>query len=75
VARVVAIIISDLPHMSYGLTLELQAFAETRTRHDAQRLANALRHAYGRSGLAQEVEDLLPEAGVLADLQDGRGRQ
>jgi hypothetical protein len=39
--------------------LELDAFAETRTAHDAQRLANALRHVMGRDGLAQEVEDLL----------------
>jgi hypothetical protein len=61
VAGVVAIIIAEFAGaMPYTLSLELKAFAETRTRHDAQRVANALRHAYGRPGLAQEVEDLLP---------------
>jgi hypothetical protein len=61
VAGVVAIIISELPHMPYGLGLELRAFAESRTIHDARRLANALRHCEGRPGLAKEVEDILPE--------------
>jgi hypothetical protein len=59
VAAVVAVVISELPHMPYGLGQELQAFAESRTVHDARRLANALRHAYGREGLAREVEDVL----------------
>jgi hypothetical protein len=59
VARVVSTLISELPHMPYSLGLELQAFAESRTRHDAQRLVNALRHVHGREGLAKEVEDLL----------------
>jgi hypothetical protein len=64
VARVVRIIRSDVPHMPYGLGLELDAFAETRTRHDARRLMNALRHAYGREGLAKEVEGLLTSSGT-----------
>jgi hypothetical protein len=61
VARVVSIIRSEVPRavMSYGLALEVEAFAETRTVHDGRRLANALRHAYGRPGLAAEVEDIL----------------
>jgi hypothetical protein len=57
VARVVSIIVSECPHMPYGLGEELKAFAETRTVHDARRLANALRRAYSREGLAREVED------------------
>jgi hypothetical protein len=62
VAGVVAIVISEFAGaMPHTLSLELKAFAETRTRHDAQRVANALRHYYGRPGLAQEVEDLLGE--------------
>jgi hypothetical protein len=59
VAGVVAIIISNIPQMPHTLGLELKAFAETRTVHDARRVANALRHAYGQAGLAAEVEDLL----------------
>jgi hypothetical protein len=59
VARVVAIIISNMPCMPHILGLELQAFAETRTVHDARRVANALRHYRGQAGLAAEVEDLL----------------
>jgi hypothetical protein len=60
VARVVAIIISNIPHMPSTLGQELQAFAETRTVHDARRVANALRHCHGQAGLAAEVEDILP---------------
>jgi hypothetical protein len=60
VAEVVAVIVSNIPCMPHTLGLELQAFAETLTVHDARRLANALRHAYGHAGLAAEVEDLLP---------------
>jgi hypothetical protein len=59
VAAVVAIIISEMPTMPHTLGLELRAFAESRTVHDARRVANALRHAYGEAGLAAEVEDLL----------------
>jgi hypothetical protein len=62
VARVVAIIISDFAGaMPHTLGLELQAFAATRTIHDARRLANALRHYHRQAGLAAEVEDILPD--------------
>jgi hypothetical protein len=59
VAELTATIISEVPHMPRTLGLELQAFAESRTVHDARRVARALRHAYGRPGLAQEIEDRL----------------
>jgi hypothetical protein len=59
VARLVSIIVSEMPAMPYMLGLELRAFAETRTVHDARRVANALRHAFGRPGLAQEIEDTI----------------
>jgi hypothetical protein len=59
VAELTAIIISEMPCMPFTLGLELRAFAETRTVHDARRVANALRHACGHPGLAQEVEDRL----------------
>jgi hypothetical protein len=59
VAEVVAVIVSNIPCMPHTLGLELQAFAETRTVHDARRVANALRHYHGQAGLAAEVEDLL----------------
>jgi hypothetical protein len=60
VAGAVAVVISEFPGgMPFNLQLELRAFAETRTVHDARRLANALRHYCGRVGLAREVEDLL----------------
>jgi hypothetical protein len=61
VARVVAIVISNIPHMPTTLGAELQAFAETRTISVARTLANALRHYHGQPGLAGEVEDLLNE--------------
>jgi hypothetical protein len=61
VMRVTGIIRSELAcAMPFTLKLEIEGFERDRTRHDAQRLANALRHAYGRDGLAQEVEELLP---------------
>jgi hypothetical protein len=43
----------------YTIELELLAFRETCTPHDARRLANALRHIIGRPDLAGEVEALL----------------
>jgi hypothetical protein len=60
VAEVVAIIISEMPCMPNILGMELKAFAESRSTHDARRVANALRHTYGQPGLAAEVEDILP---------------
>lgn len=44
------------------LTLELNAFEETRTPHDARRLANALRHVADRPDLADAVEALIPKS-------------
>jgi hypothetical protein len=43
--------------------LELQAFVETRDRHDAKRLANALRYVEQRHDLADELQQLL-DAGL-----------
>jgi hypothetical protein len=60
VAEVVAIVISELPCMPHALGMELRAFAESRTIYDARRVSDALRHCFGRAGLAAEVEDLLP---------------
>jgi hypothetical protein len=45
--------------MPHTLCLELKAAIETRTAHDWRRVSNALRHTYGRPGLAQEIEDAL----------------
>ena len=59
VGHLAAIVMSEFPVLHLGLQLELKAFVQTRTRHDAQRLANALRHVYGRPGLAQEIDDAL----------------
>jgi hypothetical protein len=61
VAGVVSVVFSEMPHMPHTLALELKAFSETRTVHDARRVANALRHAYGQPGLAQEIEDAIAE--------------
>lgn len=59
VGHLAAIVLSEFPVLHFTLRLELRAFIETRTVHDGRRLANALRHYYGRPGLAQEVEDAL----------------
>ena len=59
VGHLAAIIMSEFPVLHLTLRLELRAFVESRTLHDAKRLANALRHVYGRPGLAQETEDAL----------------
>jgi hypothetical protein len=59
VARLAATTISELPATPHTLGLELKAAIETRTVHDWRRVANALRHVYGRPGLAQEIEDAL----------------
>jgi hypothetical protein len=62
VERVVRIIRSEFAGvMPFTLRLEIEGFERDRTRWDAQRLANALRHHYGREGLAKEVEDLLSD--------------
>jgi hypothetical protein len=54
-----AVVLSEFPVLHLTLRHELRAALETRTRHDWQRVANALRHCYGRPGLAQEIEDAL----------------
>jgi hypothetical protein len=48
--------------MPYGLALEVQAFAESRTVHDAGRIATALRGAYAMPALADMVEASIAEA-------------
>jgi hypothetical protein len=75
VARLVLIIRSEFPgtSMPFTLRLELDGFEKDRTVWDAKRLINALRHCYGRGGLAQEIEDVIaPRSGVLAQLKGGR---
>lgn len=64
----------DLPNTHTATWLELVAFRDTRTPHDARRLINALRNIAMREDLASRVETLLGE-GVLLELKDGRGRQ
>jgi hypothetical protein len=49
----------ELPDHHSITWLELLAFRETRTPHDARRLANALRHRVKREDLAAKVEGLL----------------
>lgn len=61
VAGLVSIVLSDVPHMPNELALELRAFAESRTVADARRVANSLRHHYGRPGIAQEFDDALSD--------------
>jgi hypothetical protein len=62
VGHLAAIVISEFPVLHMTLQQELRAFVETRTIHDATRLANALRHYFGRPGLAAEIEDALSDA-------------
>jgi hypothetical protein len=50
---------SEFPVLHLTLQLELRAFVESRSAHDGRRLATALRHVYGRPGLAQEIENAL----------------
>jgi hypothetical protein len=54
-----AVVMSEFPVLHLMLRQELRAAMETRTAHDWQRVANALRHVFGRPGLAQEIEDAL----------------
>jgi hypothetical protein len=49
----------ELPDRHSIMWLELSAFRETRTPHDARRLASALRHIAAREDLAGRVEGLL----------------
>jgi hypothetical protein len=59
VAELVAIVISEMPHMPHTLAVELKAFAETRAVHDGYRVAASLRYVHRREGLAQEIDDAL----------------
>jgi hypothetical protein len=52
-------IATEIQASAYAIELELMAFHDTCTPHDARRLANALRHVIGRPDLAGEVEALL----------------
>ena len=45
--------------MPYTLGQELDAFQRDRTVHDARRCERALRHCYGKPGLAQEIADAI----------------
>ena len=49
----------EVPDGAIAVMLELAAFRDTRTAHDANRLARALRHVAGREDLAAKVEALL----------------
>jgi hypothetical protein len=60
VERVVNIIRSNVPHMPYGLGLEIDAWAASRTVHDAKRCISTLLYAYGHEHLAREIEEILP---------------
>lgn len=55
--------------------LELHAFEETRTPHDAQRLARALRHVADLPRLAEDLETLIAGAqeAVQGDPAPGEG--
>ena len=60
VDRLAGVIASEFAGaMPYTLGLELEGFVRDRTVWDARRLANALRHVYGRDGLAREIEDAI----------------
>jgi hypothetical protein len=54
-------IATQAPGYQHGIAAEFYAFMETRTPHDARRLANALSHALKRPDLAAEVEALLSQ--------------
>jgi hypothetical protein len=65
-AQTVAGIVSGIitvygDRMPYGLALEVHVFAESKTLHDARRVANALRGAYGMPDLSAMVEASLAE--------------
>lgn len=50
---------TEISASEHHVAMEMEAFRETRTPHDAQRLANALRHVLRRPDLAAEVEAML----------------
>ena len=49
----------SIPDSAITVMLELAAFRDTRTPHDANRLIRALRHVARRDDLAAQVEALL----------------
>ena len=53
---------TEIPASEYTIALELEAFRETCTPHDAKRLANVLRHVMERPDLADEIEALAATA-------------
>ena len=60
VERLAGIIASEFAGaMPYTLRLELEGFVRDRTVHDARRCERALRHCYGKPGLAREIEDAI----------------
>jgi hypothetical protein len=50
---------ASLPNSAIVVMLELAAFRDTQTPHDANRLIRALRHVADREDLAAQVEVLL----------------
>jgi hypothetical protein len=60
VARLASIIRSEFPAgLPYTLRLEMEAWVETRTVHDAGRCSRALRYCYGKPGLADEIDEAI----------------
>lgn len=51
----------SIPDGAITVMMELAAFRETRTPHDARRLANALRHVARREDLAAQVAALIAD--------------
>ena len=49
----------EIPDGNITAMMELAAFRDTRTTHDANRLIRALRHVAGREDLAKQVASLL----------------
>ena len=59
VARVCDAVAAEIPDGAITVMLELAAFRDTRTTHDANRLIRALRHVAGRADLAKQVASLI----------------
>jgi hypothetical protein len=59
VTHVCDAVAAEIPDGSITVMLELAAFRDTRTAHDANRLIRALRHVADREDLAARVEALL----------------
>jgi hypothetical protein len=59
VHRLCDAIAPEIPDEQINVMMELAAFRDTCTPHDARRVANALRYAANRDDLADKVEDLL----------------